>query len=26
MLDIQNQIDAGLERAFAKHGFAEPNI
>ncbi|MDR6264612.1 MULTISPECIES: TetR/AcrR family transcriptional regulator [Rhodobacterales] len=26
MTDIQNQIDAGLERAFAKHGFAEPNI
>ena len=21
MLDIQNQIDAGLERAFAKHGY-----
>ncbi|MEQ3670638.1 TetR/AcrR family transcriptional regulator [Pseudophaeobacter sp.] len=26
MTDLQNQIDAGLERAFAKHGFAEPNI
>lgn len=26
MSDIQNQIDAGLERAFAKYGFAEPNI
>lgn len=26
MTDIQNQIDAGLERAFAQHGFAEPNI
>ena len=26
MTDIQNQIDAGLEQAFAKHGFAEPNI
>lgn len=26
MTDIQSQIDAGLERAFAKHGFAEPNI
>lgn len=25
-MDIQNQIDAGLERAFAKHGFAAPNI
>lgn len=26
MTNIQNQIDAGLERAFAQHGFAEPNI
>lgn len=26
MTEIQNQIDAGLERAFARHGFAEPNI
>jgi AcrR family transcriptional regulator len=26
MTDIQNQIDAGLEQAFARHGFAEPNI
>ncbi|WP_223428940.1 TetR/AcrR family transcriptional regulator [Tateyamaria pelophila] len=26
MTDIQNQIDAGLEQAFAKHGFSEPNI
>ncbi|UWR25798.1 TetR/AcrR family transcriptional regulator [Sulfitobacter sp. S223] len=26
MSDLQNQIDAGLERAFATHGFAEPNI
>ncbi|MEQ8896388.1 MAG: TetR/AcrR family transcriptional regulator [Roseovarius sp.] len=26
MTDIQNQIDAGLEQAFAEHGFAEPNI
>ena len=26
MSDIQNQINAGLEQAFAKHGFAEPNI
>lgn len=26
MTDILSQIDAGLERAFAQHGFAEPNI
>jgi AcrR family transcriptional regulator len=26
MKDLQSQIDAGLERAFATHGFAEPNI
>ena len=26
MTDVQNRIDAGLERAFAKHGFAAPNI
>lgn len=26
MADIQTQIDAGLERAFAEHGFAEPNV
>lgn len=26
MTDLQNQIDAGLERAFATYGFAEPNI
>lgn len=26
MTDIQKQIDAGLESAFAEHGFAEPNI
>lgn len=26
MTDLQNQIDAGLERAFATHGFAAPNI
>lgn len=26
MKDLQSQIDAGLERAFATYGFAEPNI
>ncbi|WP_458792330.1 TetR/AcrR family transcriptional regulator [Yoonia sp. MH D7] len=26
MNDLQNQIDAGLEQAFATHGFTEPNI
>ncbi|MGJ8544797.1 MAG: TetR/AcrR family transcriptional regulator [Sulfitobacter sp.] len=26
MTDIQTQIDAGLEQAFATYGFAEPNI
>ncbi|MEQ8709858.1 MAG: TetR/AcrR family transcriptional regulator [Rhodospirillales bacterium] len=26
MKDLRSQIDAGLERAFATHGFAEPNI
>ncbi|MFT7445567.1 MAG: AcrR family transcriptional regulator [Glaciecola sp.] len=26
MTDLQSQIDAGLEQAFATYGFAEPNI
>jgi len=26
MTDLTSQISAGLERAFAQHGFAEPNI
>lgn len=26
MKDLQHQIDAGLEQAFAAHGFSEPNI